>query len=168
LLAFASGFGAAKLRTELTRAPVLAHELRYISLAGFIESHERRDKGRARLTLRVLSLGDLGAHERPYRVRLSLPAGDAASARIGEAVALRATLQPPPEPVEPGGFDFARQAWFSRLGATGYATGKVTTLDAAPATPWDLAAWAQIDAVPRSMSASERCCRARPARSPPL
>jgi competence protein ComEC len=49
LLAFASGFGAAKLRTELTRAPVLAHELRYISLAGFIESHERRDKGRARL-----------------------------------------------------------------------------------------------------------------------
>jgi competence protein ComEC len=57
LLAFASGFGAAKLRTELTRAPVLAHELRYVSTAGFIETHERRDKGRARLTLRVLSLG---------------------------------------------------------------------------------------------------------------
>jgi competence protein ComEC len=156
LLAFASGFGAAKLRTELTRAPVLAHELRYVSLAGFIETHERRDKGRARLTLRVLSLGDLGADERPYRVRLSLPVGDAADARIGEAVTLRATLQPPPEPVEPGGFDFARQAWFSRLGATGYATGKVTTLDDPPATPWDLAVWAQIDAVRAAVNARIR------------
>ena len=28
-LAFASGFAAAKLRTEMVRAPVLAHELRY-------------------------------------------------------------------------------------------------------------------------------------------
>jgi competence protein ComEC len=156
LLAFAAGFGAAKLRTELTRAPVLVHELRYVSTSGFIETHERRDKGRARLTLRVLSLGGLEAHERPYRVRLSLPAGDAADARIGEAVTLRTTLQPPPEPVEPGGFDFARQAWFSRLGATGYATGRVAILDDAPAMPWDLAAWARIDAVRAAVNARVR------------
>jgi competence protein ComEC len=147
LLAFASGFDAAKIRTEITRAPVLAQEIRYVGVTGFIEAHELRDKGRARLTLRVLSLGDLEPDRRPYRVRVSLPAGDIAQARIGEAVRVRGTLQPPPEPVEPGGFDFARQAWFSRLGATGYAVGKVVTLDEAPATPWDLAAWAQIDAV---------------------
>ena len=117
------------------------------SVAGFIEAHELRDKGRARLTLRVLSLGVLAPDQRPYRLRVSLPAGDAASARIGEAVTLRATLQPPPEPVEPGGFDFGRQAWFARLGATGYATSKVAAIEEAPATPWDLAAWAQVDAV---------------------
>jgi competence protein ComEC len=99
LLAFASGFAAAKLRTEMVRAPVLAHELRYVNVAGYIEAHELRDKGRARLTLRVLSLGDLGPNERPYRVRLSLPAGccgcadrrgDAsAAARAGRARRLR-------------------------------------------------------------------------------
>jgi competence protein ComEC len=156
LLAVASGFAAAKLRTETVRAPVLAHELRYVNVAGYVEAHELRDKGRARLTLRVLSLGELGPNERPYRVRLSLPAGDAAGARIGTAVTLRATLQVPPEPVEPGGFDFARQAWFSRLGATGYGTGKVATLDGPPAPPWDLAAWARVDAVRAAINARIR------------
>ena len=55
-------------------------------------------------------------------MRVTMPAPDAANSRIGEAVALSATLQPPPEPIEPGGFDFGRQAWFASLGATGYAT----------------------------------------------
>jgi len=50
-----------------------------------------------------------------------MPAANA-SAATGEAVALKATLRPPPEPVAPHGFDFA---WFDRLGATGYATGKI-------------------------------------------
>jgi len=48
-----------------------------------------------------------------------VPAEKAANIRIGEA-----TLKPPPEPVEPGGFDCGRRAWFDRLGATGYATSK--------------------------------------------
>ena len=46
-LAFASGFATAKLRTEITRAPVLAHELRYVGVSGWVEAHELRDKGRA-------------------------------------------------------------------------------------------------------------------------
>jgi len=78
-LAFASGFATAKLRTEITRAPVLAHELRYVGVSGWVEAHELlRDKGRARLTIRVLSLGDLEPEERPYRVRVTMPAPDAA------------------------------------------------------------------------------------------
>jgi competence protein ComEC len=116
---------------------VLAHELRYVSVSGWVETHELRDKGRARLTIRVLSLGDLKPEERPYRVRVTMPAPDAADVRIGEAVALSATLQPPPEPIEPGGFDFGRQAWFASLGATGYATSKIQSLDNAGALPWE-------------------------------
>src|SRR4029450_5282149 len=77
-LAFASGFATAKLRTEITRAPVLAHELRYVSVSGWVETHELRDKGRARLTIRVLSLGDLKPEERPYRVRVTMPAPETA------------------------------------------------------------------------------------------
>jgi competence protein ComEC len=146
-LAFASGFAAAKLRTEMVRAPVLAHELRYAAVTGFVEGHELRDKGRARLTLRVLSLDHLASSDRPYRVRVSLGAGEARALRIGQPVSLQATLQALPEPVEPGGFDFGRQAWFARLGATGYATAKVMLLDKARAPPWDLAAWAEIDAL---------------------
>jgi competence protein ComEC len=131
-IAFAAGFTAAKLRTETVRAPVLAQELRYVNVAGFVEAHALRDKGRARLTLRVLSLGDLDAGERPYRVPVTLPARDGANATIGEAVSLRATLQPPPRADFARRLRFRRQAWFSSLGATGYATSKVTPLADAP------------------------------------
>src|SRR5665648_247810 len=145
-LAFALGFGTAKLRAELVRAPVLAKELRYVSVTGFVEEFERRAGRRSRLTLRVISLGDLDAGARPYRVRVSTSAkGD--GPRTGEAVSLRATLRPPPEPVEPGGFDFGRQAWFARLGATGYVTTKITPLDDASPPPWDLRAWSAIDSL---------------------
>ena len=32
---------------------------------------------------------------------------------------------PPPPPAAPGAFDFPRQAWFKRLGAVGFAVGKI-------------------------------------------
>jgi competence protein len=125
-LAFASGFAVAKLRTEWVRAPVL-----------------------------VLALDDLAPEQLPYRVRVSLPAKDAANAKIGEAVRLQATLQPPPEPIE-GGFDFARQAWFSRVGATGYATSAIAPFVAAPRPPCDLQAWALIDGLRALVNARVR------------
>ena len=64
---------------------MLAHELRYVGVSGWVEAHELRDKGRARLTIRVLSLGDLEPEERPA-CGFPMPAPDAANSRIGEAV----------------------------------------------------------------------------------
>ena len=78
------------------------------------------------------------------------------NSRIGEAVALSATLQPPPEPIESGGFDFGRQAWFASLGATGYATSKIQSLNDAGALPWDLRAWSGIDALRARVNARIR------------
>jgi competence protein ComEC len=166
LLAFASGLATAKLRTELARAPVLTREFRYTTVTGVVEVHGLRDKGRARITLRVLSVDDLKPEQRPYRVRVTMPARDGAGARIGDAVTLHATLQPPPEPIESGSFDFARQAWFARLGATGYATSKISPLNEARAPPWDLAAWAvSMRSEPRSTPALELPYRGRRVRS---
>lgn len=148
LLLAALGFATAQLHTEAVRAPVLASELRHVSVAGFVET--RRDK-RNRLTLRVIAVGDLGPDKRPYRVRIST-ASKKTAPRTGDAVTLRATLRPPPEPVEPGGFDFARRAWFDRLGATGYATGRIEPLAAPPQPPWDISLWAAIDSLRGSVN----------------
>ncbi len=144
LLALAAGFATAKLRTEIARAPVLAKEMRWVEVKGWSESYEARDKSRARITLRVIALGDLAPEETPYRVRVTL---SAASGRVatGEAIGLKATLRPPPEPIEPHGFDFARTAWFARVGASGYATAKITRLEDAGEPPWDLRLWVAID-----------------------
>jgi len=145
-LAFALGFATAKLRTEMVRAPVLTDEIRFVPVTGFVEDFEHRAGKRTRITLRVISIGGLDADAQPVRVSITT-SSKADRVRTGEAVSLRATLRPPPEPVEPGGFDFARQAWFDRLGATGYATSKISPFEAARPPPWDLRLWAAIDSL---------------------
>jgi hypothetical protein len=91
-LPFASSFATAKLpRRDGARAR--AHPQAALCWLDriFVETYELRDNGLARLTLRVLSLGDLRSDQRPYHVRVSLPASDAATAGVGEAIAMQAT-----------------------------------------------------------------------------
>jgi len=65
----------------------------------------------------------------PPRVRVSIdqdkaPKGIAAGAQLQ----LRARLAPPPPMALPGGYDFARDAWFRKIGAVGKSLGPVTVL----------------------------------------
>jgi competence protein ComEC len=101
--------------------------------------------------LRVISLGALTPEATPYRVRVTL-AETAGHAATGDAVTLKATLRPPPEPVLPNGFDFGRAAWFDRLGGTGYAGGKLAPLQDGGLAPLDLRLWAAIDRVRDAIS----------------
>jgi competence protein ComEC len=130
LLASALGLAAAKIRTETVRAPPLTlapedrSQARPIHVYGHVELVEPRpgDGGRAgqRLTIRVTALEKHEAHAWPVRVRIVARAGNAAL-KPGDAVHLRARLSPPPGPSLPGDYDFARAAWFKRLGAVGAA-----------------------------------------------
>ena len=145
LLTLASGFATAKLHTELARAPVLARELRYVEVKAWLEAIDGQENGRTRATLRVVSVGRLSPEDTPYRVRVTGGADMGHNVKTGDAVSLKAVLMPPPEPVEPGAFDFGRTAWFSRLGAVGYATSDVERLQDQSSPPLGLALWAEID-----------------------
>lgn len=117
-----AGFALAGLRAHLQAAPVL--EFRYYGpVAGRIVAIDRSQSDALRLTLDQVRLGDLPPHRTPHRVRLSVHGHDPPG--IAPAPGLRvmttAHLSPPAGPVEPGGFDFQRHAWFARLGAVGYA-----------------------------------------------
>lgn len=138
------GFVAAKLRTELVRAPVLAKDLYGAEIEGWIEQRDRKAGGRDRLTIRATRVGTLAEDQQPARIRISVPAARAQGLRTGDAVRLIAALKSPPEPAMPHGFDFARSAWFARLGAVGFATGEVER-SSDPPPPVGLAAWAVID-----------------------
>ena len=145
LLTLALGFATAKLHTELARAPVLARELRYVEVKAWLEALDGRENGRTRATLRVISIDRLSPEATPYRVRVTGGAEMGQNVKTGDGVRLKAVLMPPPEPVEPGAFDFGRTAWFSRLGAVGYATTDLERLDDQPRPPLGLALWAEID-----------------------
>ena len=160
LLALAAGFATAKIRTNSVSATVLEKELRFTELRGWIEALEGREGNRKRLTLRAIALGDLAPSAVPYRVRVTASSKAAAGLRTGDAVSLKATLQPPPEPVQPGAFDFGRTAWYDSLGGIGYATSRIERFTPSVSPPWTIWAWAQIDAVRDQVN--ERVRRALP------
>ncbi|MDR3498425.1 MAG: ComEC/Rec2 family competence protein [Parvibaculum sp.] len=118
-LCIALGFAAANFRTWSVAAPVLQKPWSG-ALEGRVVENELTDKGALSVTIAPTAMERLAPDEIPARIRLSVRMANG-TAEPGETVRLRARLMPPPEPVEPGGFDYARQVWFESLGAVGYA-----------------------------------------------
>ncbi|QTN37555.1 ComEC/Rec2 family competence protein [Cognatishimia activa] len=115
-----AGFALATWRAHEVAAPRL--DLPYNGLvAGRVIEIDRSSSDALRVTLDQVAMWDLGARAPPERVRLSLH-GKAKGFRPLplQRIEMRARLAPPSGPVEPGGFDFQRHAWFQSLGALGY------------------------------------------------
>ncbi|MEM7225854.1 MAG: ComEC/Rec2 family competence protein [Pseudomonadota bacterium] len=129
LLALVAGFALAQLRTNLVAAPVLAKSTGPTSVLGQVLEIEPRHAGR-RVLLRPLAIDGVDETALPAKIRLRMTLRDEADLAPGEVIAIRAVLRPPPEPAAPGAFDFARQAYFQRLGAVGYAVGHAEVLQA--------------------------------------
>lgn len=152
LAALCAGLTAADWRTERVRAPMLERTL-IGPLTGFVESVEERT-GDLRIVLRVTSLAGLAAEATPARVRIT---ARKTSLQAGEHVALTARLTPPPEPARPGGYDFARDAFFRGVGAVGTGLGEIRRAAAPHPAPVSLMLAARIDEARNAMT--ERIAR---------
>lgn len=115
------GFAAGAFRVSRVASPMLARTT-IAPLTGLIEALDERETG-ARLIVRVETFGTLGAAERPTRVRVSFKT--AQSLKPGDFIAATARLLPPPEAARPGGYDFARDAFFRGIGAVGSLVGRI-------------------------------------------
>lgn len=129
-LAAALGFLDAKLRTMWVAAPVVQAETGVLWIEGRVESFQQRADGSARLFLAPTGIEGLAPDVAPQRISLNVRIRDA-EARAGTHVRVRAVLMPPPDASHPGGFDYARQVWFERIGAVGYAVAAPETIPAA-------------------------------------
>jgi competence protein ComEC len=141
VLAVSAGFSAAQLRSALVDAPVLTKQMRAAKVSGRVVANEIRVAGQ-RLLLDHVRINGLDRGATPERVRITLRGEAQKRALPGEWVSLRATLSPPSPPVAPGAFDFARQAYFKRLGGIGFAYGGARFIDpveAAGGGDWGLA-----------------------------
>jgi competence protein ComEC len=124
LCCFCLGIVSAAWRTARVAAPVLDH-IAVATLEGMIEEMDFRQSG-ARFLLRLDQAEGLAPQARPYRVRLTLRRTPPFEA--GTYVRLKARLLPPAQASLPGGYDFARDAWFARIGAVGNVLGRVEIL----------------------------------------
>ncbi|MBV8473727.1 MAG: DUF4131 domain-containing protein, partial [Hyphomicrobiales bacterium] len=122
LAALFAGFLSMGLRTARVATPMLDH-VRIVKLQGFVEEVDIRPVG-ARLVLSVVDAGDMPGEFRPRRVRVTTRKAPNVSA--GDYVALQARLLPPSRAVLPGGYDFARDAYFAGVGAVGSTLGAIS------------------------------------------
>lgn len=129
-----AGFSAAVARFASVDAPVLERIL-IAQVHGRVETIEERARD-ARVVLRVIAIEGLAPEWTPARVRVTMR--DASPFAPGDELIARARLTPPPEAAWPGGFDFAKGAYFAGIGAVGSTLGsaRLVPADGAP----DLAA----------------------------
>ncbi len=120
LALIAAGGLLAAARTHAVAEPPLSFRY-YGPVEGRIVGIDRSASDNLRLTLADVVLDDVRPERTPPRVRVSLHGQQGfVDPQPGLPVMMTAHLSPPQGPVEPGGFDFRRHAWFQGLGAVGY------------------------------------------------
>ena len=120
LAAIAAGFLCAGLKTQFVAAPILMQS-ESGKLHAIIEQVDVQVQD-ARMILRPIMFNGR-TDALPERVRVRGPRGFHA----GDHIIANAHLMPPPEEARPGGYDFARDAFFKSIGAVGSLNGPIET-----------------------------------------
>src|SRR5271166_5523374 len=136
-----AGFLAMSLRTARVAAPVL-DRVRIVALQGYVEEVDLRPAG-ARMVIAVASADGMPREKAPRRVRVTTR--KAPDVMAGDFVSLKARLLPPSHAALPGGYDFARDAFFAGVGAVGSTLGPIQRLPPPGDTSWRQRFSAAID-----------------------
>ncbi|MGD9965470.1 MAG: ComEC/Rec2 family competence protein [Hyphomonadaceae bacterium] len=129
----AAGLGgaAANIRAATVSQPAFTAVDKPLAISGWVVANDASDNGpRLRLLVRDLE----GVSRPPRYVRMSV--ADAGVLTPGRAAQCRGRLGPPAGPMAPGAYDFARRAYFERLGASGFAFGRCRPADFEPPPGW--------------------------------
>lgn len=132
-MAAAVGLGAvaAQVRTAAVAQPAFTAADVRLTVEGWVIANDASDNGpRLRLLVRNIE----GVTEPPRYVRMSV--SEAGLLTPGRAARCTGMLGPPSGPMAPGAYDFARRAYFERLGATGFAFGRCRPADFEPPGGW--------------------------------
>jgi competence protein ComEC len=121
------GCAVAKIRTDLVAAPILSESFSG-NLTGWVEEIEQYSANNRRIVVRVVSLEGIAPEATPFRVRISVR-GQFDEVAVGAGVSGLVSLQPPPAPVMPGGYDFGRELFYAGIGASGFSYGPPDLVD---------------------------------------
>jgi competence protein ComEC len=149
IAAIAVGALAAQIRAATVAQAPFAGSANAVAVQGWVVDVDRSDSG-PRLLLLTQSID--GVAHPPRYVRIAVH--EAGLLTPGRAARCFGVLGPPPGPMAPGAYDFARRSYFEKLGATGYAYGPCRPISL-PAPPAQLDRWRlQLDALRADLSAA--------------
>jgi competence protein ComEC len=130
-LLLAAGTALIWARSAIAGAEPIARPVSTTMAGRVLERIEQPADERVRL---VLATRDSAG--RPIKVRVNLPlARDDPAYREGAVLRMKARLMPPAPPMLPGGYDFARAAWFAGYATTGSVQGPVEIVQPAEHAP---------------------------------
>lgn len=133
IAAFLGGFLWTGFRAHLADAPAIVTETPPLTITAYVEDVDLRGQGKLRLILSnlVIEGGLWGSAKRampdglPSKIRVTVRQGDGPQVLPGMTVRGKMILRAPPGPIVPGGYDFAREAYFDGIGAVGFSLGAV-------------------------------------------
>ena len=134
LLACTVGFAASSVRTYWVAAPVVLERIGPVEVEGTVIAVDARGSSRLAVRIRPGRIDRLASDQTPAEIRITAARSQAGVLNAGDRVSARAVLMPPPGPVAPGAYDFARRAWFDRLGAVGFAVSNIERTEDARAS----------------------------------
>lgn len=133
-LVFAAGLAVVWARSEMVGAEPMDRPQVMRIEARVLGRDEQPAQERVRLILAIRDAGTGTAR----KIRVNVPNtedGNLLGPDIGEGavIRLRVRLMPPAPPMLPGGYNFARSAWFQGFAATGSAIGDIEVIEPASA-----------------------------------
>ena len=133
--ALALGMAVAVVGARRVAAPRLDHE-RTVTVTGRVVDVDTNQRGGTRMGLIVDAMDGRGLTPAttPTAITATLTRTRDPAPSPGDGVRFKARLKPPEGPVLPGGYDFARRAWFEGRGASGYVLGRVEPVETPPPT----------------------------------
>lgn len=121
------------LRSEMVGAPPISRLLSGTFTGTVIGLEEQPALERDRLTLAMREPGT----GRAIKVRVNVPVRFREQVpETGAVIRFRGRLAPPASPMFPGGYDFARSAWFAGIAATGQVTAPIKVVSAPRGSDW--------------------------------
>lgn len=142
--AASAGFLTATAKRAFIAHPVLQTAVWNVEVAGYVETREERERS-DRIVVRVHRMSGKRLAEPLERVRVAVRRGTAPP--VAAFVEFKARLSPPLEPLQPGGYDFARNLYFQGIGASGFVLGRIRTVEPPLLPGLRLRAMATIDAM---------------------
>lgn len=122
------GFGLTGIRAATMQSVRLSEEVGPVMMHAKVKAIESRAQG-YRLLVEDVDLWRYPKEKTPDIVRLVVRTKLESDIAPGDRIAVRVKLSPLARPVYPGGYDFARAAYFQRIGAMGFSLSPVRLLE---------------------------------------
>lgn len=130
----ALGFMLAMWQTQQSDSPVLERSGLY-EIEGHIITVDSNSQGVKRFLIALNKMDSQTEQAIPKHIRVMIRTKDNGAA-VGDRVRLLVKLSPPPRPVMPEAYNFARKSYFQQLGAVGFAVSEVTIIEPDNRNQW--------------------------------